>query len=63
MSGGALAGVVLLVFFLAGIGVGIVVVIAMSARRTRQPSEDGWPEDEDQDGHRDGSGDPPRWPG
>jgi hypothetical protein len=59
LSGAVLAGVLVLVFFLAGIAVGIVAVIAMSARRAHEPGErdwtdgevDGWDEDnEDSEG-------------
>lgn len=56
MSGGALVGVLVLVFFLAGIAVGVVTVLAMSARRAREPSKpereaDDWEEDgEEPDG-------------
>jgi MFS superfamily sulfate permease-like transporter len=39
VSGVVLAAVIVLVFFLAGIAVGIVAVIAMSARRTGRPGE------------------------
>ncbi len=73
MSGGALVGFLVLVFFLAGIAVGVVTILAMSARRARMPPEYGWPEDgaeEDQaddpgpdtDGFGYGPGGP-RWPG
>jgi hypothetical protein len=44
IGAGTLA-VILLVFFVAGIGAGVVVVIALSARRTRQPPRPDWPED------------------
>jgi hypothetical protein len=46
--------VVLLIFFAAGIGAGVVAVIALSACRTRQPPEPepgpGWPASEYDDG-------------
>jgi hypothetical protein len=64
-------GVILLVFFAVGIAVGIVVVIAMSARRTdRQEREGGADEDAkgyygppepDEDGPGDDLGKPPWW--
>ena len=53
MIGTATLAVVLLVVFAAGIGAGVVVVIALSARRTRKPAGPGWPVSEDG----------PRWPG
>jgi len=40
--------VVLLVFFVAGIGAGVVVVIALSVRRTRKPPRPDWPLSEDE---------------
>jgi hypothetical protein len=55
LSGGALIGILLLVFFLAGIAVGVVAVIAVSARRTRVPPGYGWPRDGDEE---DRAGDP-----
>jgi hypothetical protein len=45
--GTATLAVVSLVFFAAGIGAGVVVVIALSARRTRKPPGPGWPVSED----------------
>jgi F0F1-type ATP synthase assembly protein I len=47
VSGATLIGFFLLLFFLAGIGAGIAAVIAISARRTRKPSEHGGPDGED----------------
>jgi hypothetical protein len=65
LSGGALAGVLILVFFLAGIAVGVVTVLAMSARRTRKPGEpdlaDGEDDDWEQD-HEEPGGGPGAWP-
>ena len=61
MSGTATLAVVLLAFFVAGIGAGVVVVIALSARRTRKPPRPDWPSSEDEPDwpvHEDG----PRWP-
>ena len=52
MSTTATLAVVLLAFFVAGIGAGVAVVIALSARRTRQPPRPDWPASEDG----------PRWP-
>ena len=52
MSGTATLAVVLLAFFVAGIGAGVAVVIALSARRTREQPGPDWPasEDDDQEG-------------
>ena len=50
MSGPATLAVVLLAFFVAGIGAGVAVVIALSARRTRKPPEPDWPASEDEPG-------------
>lgn len=52
MSGTATLAVVLLAFFVAGIGAGVVVVLALSARRTRKPPGPDWPRNDDG----------PRWP-
>ena len=52
MIGTGTLAVVLLVFFVAGIGAGVVVVIALSARRTRKPAGPDWPVSEDE----------PAWP-
>jgi hypothetical protein len=60
VSGVALAAVIVLAFFLAGIAVGIVAVFAMSPRRPGKPGErepeerdwpgeQDWPDDEDDD--------------
>lgn len=49
MSGTATLAVVLLAFFVAGIGAGVVVVIALSARFTREPTGPDWPVREDDD--------------
>ena len=58
MIGAGTLAVILLVFFVAGIGAGVVVVIALSARRTRKPPRPDWPvrEDDDEGGYwtRDG---------
>jgi hypothetical protein len=64
-------GVILLVFFAVGIAVGIVIVIAMSARRTGRPErQDGADEDAggrfgppepDEDSLGDDLGKPPWW--
>ena len=70
----ALTGILLPVFFLVGIAVGVVAVVAMSARRTRVVPEYGWPQDGDEEnrtddpgpdagGFGDDPGGPPRWPG
>jgi hypothetical protein len=44
-----LAGVLVLIFFLTGIAAGISTVIAMSARRAREPGEPDWAPGEDDD--------------
>ena len=65
MSGGAQVGVLMLVFFVGGIAVGVLVVIAMSARRTRKSGEPDWEQDEDDDweaGHEEPDGGPGAWP-
>ena len=70
MSGGALAGVLVLVFFVAGIVVGVVVVIAMSARRAREPGapdltqdeDDDWEEDDWEEDDEQPDGAPGAWP-
>jgi hypothetical protein len=65
VSGGALVGVLLFVFFLAGIAVGVMVVIAMSARRTRKSGEPDWEQDEDDEweaDHEEPGGGPGAWP-
>jgi hypothetical protein len=49
IGAGTLA-VILLVFFVAGIGAGVVVVIALPARRTRKPPRPDWPVNEDEPG-------------
>jgi hypothetical protein len=49
VSGGALVAVLILVFFLAGIAVGVVAVLALSARRTREPGEPDWAPGEEDD--------------
>jgi hypothetical protein len=64
-------GVILLVFFLVGIAAGIVMVIAMSARRTGRPERQGgadedagghsWPPEPDVDEPGDDLGKPPWW--
>lgn len=61
MIGTSTLAVVLLVFFAAGIGAGVVVVIALSARRTRKPAEPGWAVSENEPGWP-VSEDGPRWP-
>lgn len=48
-----LAGVLVLVFFLTGIAAGISTVIAMSARRAREPGESDWAQGEDDDWEED----------
>ena len=48
MIGTGTLAVVLLVFFVAGIGAGGVVVIALSVRRTRKPPRLDWPVSEDE---------------
>ena len=48
MIGAGTLAVVLLVFFVVGIGAGVVVVIALSARRTRKPPRPDWPVSEDE---------------
>ena len=61
MSGTATLAVVLLAFFVVGIGAGVAVVIALSARRTRKPPRPDWPVSEDEPDwpvREDG----PRWP-
>ena len=50
MIGAGTLAVILLVFFMAGIGAGVVVVIALSARRTRKPPRPDWPVSEDEQG-------------
>ena len=65
MSGGAQIGVLLLVFFVAGIAVGVVVVIAMSARQAREPGEPDWAQGEAGDREADDEepdGGPGAWP-
>lgn len=65
MSGGVLVGVLVLVFFLAGIAVGVVTVLAMSARQARTPGEPDWERDEDDDWEADDEepdGAPGAWP-
>jgi len=52
MSTTATLAVVLLAFFVAGIGAGVAVVIALSARRTRKPPRPDWSASEDE----------PAWP-
>jgi len=53
--------VVLLAFFVAGIGAGVAVVIALSVRRTREQPGPDWPASEDEpDWPRNDDG--PRWP-
>lgn len=52
MSATATLAVVLLAFFVVGIGAGVAAVIALSARRTRKPPGPAWPVREDG----------PRWP-
>lgn len=61
MSATATLAVVLLAFFVAGIGAGVVVVIALSARRTREQPGPDWPASEDEpDWPRNDDG--PHWP-
>ena len=72
MSATALTAVILLVLFLAGIAVGIVLVVVMATRRSGQPREQEWPADEDEadpdedeadpDEPGPDAGQPPRWP-
>ena len=52
MIGTGTLAVILLVFFAAGIGAGVVVVMALSARRTRMPPGPDWPVSEEE----------PAWP-
>ena len=61
MSATATLAVVLLAFFVVGIGAGVAVVMALSARRTREQSGPDWPASEDEpDWPRNDDG--PRWP-
>src|SRR6185437_15717948 len=61
VSGTATLAVVLLAFFVAGIGAGVAVVIALSVRRTREQPGPDWPASEDEpDWPRNDDG--PRWP-
>jgi len=53
--------VVLLAFFVAGIGAGVAVVIALSARRTRKPPRPDWSASEDEPAWP-RNDDGPRWP-
>jgi hypothetical protein len=70
VSATATLAVVLLAFFVAGIGAGVAVVIALAARRTREQPGPDWPASEDErdwpdsEGERDWprSGDGLRWP-
>ncbi len=65
MSGGVLVGVLVLVFFLAGIAAGVLAILAMSARRTRKPGEPDWAQREDDDweeGGEEPDGGPGAWP-
>jgi hypothetical protein len=58
VSATATLAVVLLAFFVVGIGAGVAVVTALSVRRTRKPRWPGdWPARED-----DPAEDGPRWP-
>ena len=52
MSATATLAVVLLAFFAVGIGAGVAVVMALSARRPHKPPGPDWPDSEDG----------PRWP-
>lgn len=61
MSPTATLAVVLLAFFLVGIGAGVAVVIALSARRTHEQPGPDWPAGEDEPDWP-GSDDGPRWP-
>jgi len=61
VSGTATLAVVLLAFFVAGIGAGVAVVIALSARRTREQPGPDWPASEDEPDWPD-SEDEPDWP-
>ena len=61
MSATATLAVVLLAFFVAGIGAGVAVVFALSARRPREQPGPDWPASEDEpDWPRNDDG--PRWP-
>lgn len=70
MSATATLAVVLLAFFVAGIGAGVAVVIALSARRTREQPGPDWPASEDELDWPDNEDEPdwprsddgPRWP-
>jgi hypothetical protein len=68
MSDAAVTGIVLLVFFVAGIAVGIVIIIAMSARRTGKANDPDRPEtpeeaplDTEEHGPDDDEPDKPPW--
>jgi hypothetical protein len=65
LSGGVLVGVLVLVFFLAGIAVGVVTVLAMSPRQAREPGEPDWAQSEADDREADDEepdGGPGAWP-
>jgi hypothetical protein len=70
VSATATWAVVLLAFFVAGIGAGVAVVIALSARRTREQPGPDWPASEDELDWPDNEDEPywprsddgPRWP-
>jgi hypothetical protein len=68
MSDAAVTGIVLLVFFVAGIAVGIVIIIAMSARTTGKANDPDRPElpeeeplDTEEPGPDDDEPDKPPW--
>lgn len=70
MSGAAVIAVVLFVFFIVGVGTGVIAVVALSARRAHKavrrigpaaPPSKRWPYSPETDPDDNGLGEPPWW--